>query len=97
MKTIRIALPDPLADLWDRKQNELGDLLAEDMKRTFVLRLVQQEEITTREAADLLGMPWPEFLKIANRAGLPYLHLEPTDRANEWSTARRVAQQAFSS
>ena len=61
-------LPEELARLLD----PLGKQLEARVRQALVLLLIQDDEISSRKGAEILGITWDEMVELMSEHGVPY-------------------------
>ncbi|MGH2436887.1 MAG: UPF0175 family protein [bacterium] len=79
MGEVSVELDRDLVDLLE----ELGRPAKERARELIVLGLYAQGQVSSRRAAQLLGLPRDEFIRYASQRGIPYFQLTPEELRRE--------------
>ena len=86
MKAARVELDQDLVDLLE----ELQRPAKEAARELIVLELYRQGEVSSGRAAQLLGMEREEFIRYANKQGVPYFQLEGEELQRELDAVKKL-------
>lgn len=89
-KNVGLVLPPELAELLD----PTGADVPARAREALVLHLFQQQVISSRKAAELLGISWDAFLELLSERDIPYFQqtIEEVLQDAEVSARARAAR-----
>ncbi|HEX6898661.1 MAG TPA: UPF0175 family protein [Thermoanaerobaculia bacterium] len=86
---VEIVLPRDLLETLDIQGSELGRVV----KEWVVLALFLEGRISSGKAAEVLGIPKPQFLDLLSQRNLPYIHADSTDLEREMLATEDAAPE----
>ena len=86
---MQVTLPEELARLLDPN----GKRLDERVRQALVLLLIQEDEISSRKGAELLGISWDEMLDLMSKHDIPYFRQSVEDLRAEVKAAEEALLQ----
>jgi len=86
---VQVTLPEELARLLDPN----GKRLDERVRQALVLLLIQEDEISSRKGAELLGISWDEMLDLMSKHDIPYFRQSVEDLRAEIGAAEEALLQ----